>query len=30
MNQLDKIKLFNNELNSISDTNLREFATQLI
>ena len=30
MNQLDKIKLFYNELNSISDTNLREFATQLI
>lgn len=30
MNQLDKIKLFNNELNSISDTNLREFAIQLI
>ena len=30
MNQLDKIKLFNNELNNISDTNLREFATQLI
>ena len=30
MNQLDKIKLFHNELNNISDTNLREFATQLI